>query len=241
MQDGNHFSGPVQPARIPMRIVSGLEVASVVVSVLITTWAIIPSQPPQRWMIALPGLLSLALILNSHRVRGESLRELGLGSRHFARAIKLLALPTLVVCAIFLAIGYTSNSFHRTSNFWMTTLFLPVWGTFQQYILQGFIYRRVRSLMVDEVASAADQKRRVALSNLLTAAIFCLVHAPNPALTLLTLVGGLIWTWVYERAPNLVALGLSHGLMSLVLMTTLPSWVLQSMSVGYKHFLYQKF
>jgi hypothetical protein len=29
--------------------------------------------------------------------------------------------------------------------------------------------------------------------------------------------------------------------MSILLMTTLPSWMLDSMSVGYKYFLYQKF
>jgi len=46
---------------------------------------------------------------------------------------------------------------------------------------------------------------------------------------------------VYERAPNLFALGLSHGLMSDLAMSSLPPWLLHSMSVGYKHFIYQKF
>lgn len=57
----------------------------------------------------------------------------------------------------------------------------------------------------------------------------------------LTFVGGLIWSSVYERAPNLFAIALSHAAISLMLMTSLPPWLLPSMSVGYKHFLYQKF
>ncbi len=58
---------------------------------------------------------------------------------------------------------------------------------------------------------------------------------------ILTFAGGLIWSWVYERAPNLFAIALSHAVISLMLMTALPPWLLPSMSVGYKHFLYQKF
>jgi len=67
------------------------------------------------------------------------------------------------------------------------------------------------------------------------------VHLPNLTLALLVLIAAIVWAWVYERAPNLWALGLSHGLLSLVLMHSLPLRFLHSMSVGYKHFLYQKF
>ncbi len=228
-------------AQISLRAVTGLEIASVIVSVLIAVWAILPLQPDRRWLIYVPGLLALALIVNSHRVRGDSLRDLGFTTRHFLRAIKLLLLPTLLAVAVFVAIGYFSNSFHRTTNFWATLCFMPIWGTFQQYILQGFIYRRVRFLLVDETAPTDKQKGRINLAIIASSAIFAFVHLPNPTLTILTLVGGLVWSWIYERAPNLFALGLSHGLMSLMLMSSLPPWLLESMSVGYKHFLYQKF
>ncbi len=229
------------PAQLSLRAVTGLEVASVVVSVLITVWAIIPMQIEQRWIVAVPGLLGLALMINSHRVRRESLCDLGFTSRYFLRAVGLLILPTLLACLAVAAIGFLANSFHRNTHFWSTLFFLPVWGIFQQYILQGFIYRRMRLLMVDENAQLKIRKRRINMAIIATALIFAFVHLPNPTLTLLTFVGGLIWTWIYERAPNLFALGLSHALMSLMLITSLPPWLLESMSVGYKHFLYQKF
>jgi Type II CAAX prenyl endopeptidase Rce1-like len=234
-----HYALPIS-----LRAVTALEVASVVFSVLITVWGIIPMHPPQPWMAAIPGSLAVALMINSHRVRGETLRELGFTTKHFIRALQLLVLPTLLACLSFAAIGYLTSSFHRSSHFWSTLLILPLWGTMQQYILQGFIYRRVRSLMVDEGSQAGrlDKRRRgVYLAIILTAAMFALVHLPNPTLTGLTFVAGLIWTWVYERAPNLFAIGLSHAMMSQILMISLPPWVLESMSVGYKYFLYQKF
>lgn len=228
-------SGRTSSGQFSLRAVSGIEVASVVISVLLTTWGMIPLQLEARWLIVLPGALALALIINSHRVRGESLDELGFTTRHFVRAWRLLFWPTIAAAAIFGTFGSLNHTFHRSSHFWTTLLFLPVWGCFQQYILQGFIYRRIRFLM------GPDEKGRLNWAIPISASIFAFVHLPNPELTGLTLLGGLTWSWVYERAPNLWALGLSHALMSLLLMTTLPPWALDSMSVGYKYFLYQKF
>lgn len=228
-------------AQISLRAVAGLEVASVVASVFLTLWLIIPLQPQQRWLTAIPGLLALALVVNSHRVRGERFSEIGFSRRHFGRAIRLVALPTLLACAILGAIGYATASFHRTSHFWSSLLVLPVWAVTQQYVLQAFIYRRMRTVCSSNSAAPDEQRRQANLAILATAVIFALTHAPNLALMLLTLVGALLWCWVYERAPNLWALGLSHAVISLMLMTSLPPWLLPSMSVGYKHFLYQKF
>lgn len=226
----------VNAAQLSLRTVTILEVVSVMASVFITTWALIPLQPRQRWLIAVPGLLALALMINSHRVRGETWRALGFTTAHFGRALRLLALPTLLACAALAAIGYLAGSFHRTSHFWSNLFFLPVWALVQQYVLQSFVYRRVRSVL-----AVTERPARQRLAIVMTAAIFALAHAPNLPLMLLTLFGALGWSWVYERAPNLFALAISHALISLLLMTALPAWLLDSMSVGYKHFLYQKF
>jgi membrane protease YdiL (CAAX protease family) len=228
-------------AQISLRAVTILEIASVLVSVFITVWVIIPLQLDQRWFSAVPALLAIALMINSHRVRGESWREIGFTTQHFWRALRLLAAPTLIACAAFATVGHLTNSFHRTSNFWSNLLIAPVWALVQQYVLQGFVHRRVRSLLVDDYASENERDRRAKLATLATAAIFAFTHAPNLTLMILTFAGALIWSWVYERAPNLFAIALSHAVISLMLMTALPPWLLPSMSVGYKHFLYQKF
>src|SRR5262247_2133498 len=104
-------------ARISMRAVSALEIASVFISVIIISWAIVPLQPWRRWVAALPALLAMALMINSQRARGESPREVGLGTENFLRALRLLAAPTLIACAGIAAVGYSTGSFHRTSHF----------------------------------------------------------------------------------------------------------------------------
>ncbi|HKX30884.1 MAG TPA: CPBP family intramembrane glutamic endopeptidase [Blastocatellia bacterium] len=223
------------------RTVTWLEIASVIVSILITTWAIVPFQLPQKWLASIPGLLALGLIINSHRVRGESRRDLGFTTRHFTAALRLLLWPTLIACATLILIGALNDSFHRTNRFWSTLIYLPFWGTLQQYVLQGFVYRRVRSLLVDESLPPQKIRQQIEMSVIVTSLIFGFVHLPNLTLSLLTFLGGLTWSWVYERAPNLFVLGLSHAMMSFLLMSSSPPWLLDSMSVGYKHFLYQKF
>ena len=224
-----------------LQVVSSVEVASVIASVFITTWVLIPLQPKPRWVILIPGLLAMALMLNSHKIRGDRFSEVVGSIRNFLQALRLLTLPTIAICAVIAILGFITNSFHQTSHFWANLVFVPVWALIQQYILQTFIFRRMRWIFVRESTSPIEQKRGVRLAILVTAVIFSLTHLPNFMLMLLTLLGALLWSWVYERAPNLFALGMSHAAISLMLMTSAPAWLLPSMSVGYKHFLYQKF
>lgn len=224
-----------------LRLMSGVEVASVIASVFITTWVIIPLQPGPRWIVAMPGLFAAMLMLNSHKVRRESFREIGLSMWNFREALRLLALPTLITCLAIMMIGFISNSFHQTSHFEANLVVLPVWAVIQQYVLQAFIFRRMRWIFVEQSASPEERIQQTRWAIMTTAAIFSLTHLPNLTLMVLTFLGALLWSWVYERAPNLFAIGLSHAIISLMLMTSMPPWFLPSMSVGYKHFLYQKF
>lgn len=217
-------------ARLSLRVVTALEIVSVVGSVLLTAWVLTPLQLQQRWLEAVPGVCALLLMLHSHRLRGETLAQLGFTTRQFGRAVKLLLGPMLVVTALLIGIGALAHSLNFGRRFWLSLLVLPLWGLTQQYILQGFIYRRLQLLF-------GAKKLTICLA----AFLFALVHAPNVPLMLLTLLGGLVWTWVYERAPNLFALGLSHALMSAIAMSSLPAWFLQSMSIGYKYLIYQRF
>src|SRR5262244_2184884 len=180
-------------ARISLRAVSAIEITSVLVSVIITSWAIIPLQPRQQWLMALPALLAMALMINSQRARGESMREVGFGTKHFSRALRLLAKPTIIACAGFAAIGYGAGSYHRTTHFWTNALATPLWALIQQYVLQAFIYRRVRFLLLDDALGPDERKTRVRLAIFVTAVIFSFTHAPNPTLMTLTFAGALIW------------------------------------------------
>jgi membrane protease YdiL (CAAX protease family) len=208
------------------------EIASVVSSALIAEWTILPFAGQEKLVGAVPILLAFALMFCSHRLRGESFRDIGWRLDNFLEAARLLALPMILTSVVLLLTGWFSTGLQngllaRTGS--RSILWLPLWGIMwgllQQYVLQGFINRRAQL--------ALGQGRR---SVLLVAAIFALLHFPNPWLSLATFTGGAVWAWVYQRAPNLPALALSHSLMTLVLIWTLPTSMLKGLRVGFNYF-----
>jgi len=208
------------------RALAAWEIVSVASSFLIVAWIVMPFAPDVRAGL-LPLGLALALIFLSHRARHETLREIGWRFDNFGRACRLLAVPMLLCACSILALGWLKGSLHfDKALLWRWSLWLPVWGLLQQYVLQGFINRR---------AQIVCGKSGI-WSVLIVAAVFALLHLPNPWLTLATFAGGLIWGYVYQQAPNLFALGLSHGLMALVLASSLSAATLNNLRVGFRYF-----
>ena len=202
------------------------EIASVVSSFLIVEWMVMPFAGNSKLVAAIPAGLALTLMLLSQRARRESAREIGWRLDNFGSAARLLILPMIVVAALLVGIGLMIKSlrFDRQQVLeW--TVWLPLWGLMQQYVLQGFINRRAQTLF-----------GRGSKSVLLVALIFALLHLPNPWLSLATFAGGLAWAYVYQRAPNLIALALSHALMSMLLALSLPPTTINSLRVGIKYF-----
>ena len=228
-------------AQLSLATITLLEILSTIISVILINWAIVPIYPQSHWPLIAPTFLIISFIIYSQIKRGESWKDLGFSRNHFGTALRFLLLPVTLGCTILFTIGYFTNSIHRSTHLGTNLLIIPFWGIVQQYVLQGFLYRRIRSLFSLLPYCSAAHSQRVWLAILLTAGLFAAVHLPNLTLASLTLLAAIVWTWVYERAPNLWALGLSHGLLSLVLMHSLPLRFLHSMSIGYKHFLYQKF
>ena len=207
------------------------EIASVISSILIAEWILTAAIGTTRTIVAIPVGLAFVLMIGSHRLRRESLRDLGIRFDNFFRALKLLLLPMLVIAILSLVIGLVSGA---RPNFlrWHAERWLAVqlalgfgWGFLQQYVLQGFVNRRAQIVWGPGVMSV-----------LLTAIIFALLHLPNPWLMLVTMIGGLVWAFVYQRAPNLLALALSHSVMTWVLVSTLPVSALNHLRIGFKYF-----
>ena len=180
------------------------------------------------WKGAFPGdrLVVVALYaglgLETHLRRGESAREIGfrldnLGA--FCRlAARWLALPVAAATVGGLALG--GWAFRRPVMWPLDVAWSVAWGTAQQYGLACVFYRRLRDLLPVRQATIA------------AAAIFSLLHLPNPFMVGLTLGMGLLACMLYERRPNVLGLGLAHGAASFLLANSLPGWLTFDWMVG---------
>ena len=209
------------------RTIAAWEIVSVVLSFLMAEWIVRPFSSHDRLTAVVPLALAIALMVSSHRARGETLKTIGWRVDNFWPAVRLLILPTLcgvvlIVIAGFLSAGFGSDKWRE----WRWLLWLPVWALVQQYALQGFVNRRA------QIVFGAGYR-----SVLLVAAVFALLHLPNTWLTIATFIGGAVWAAVYQRYPNLLALSLSHALMSMLLVWAVPNSVLGGLRVGLRFFL----
>lgn len=208
------------------RALAGWEIISVTSSFLIAAWLILPFMGNDKVVWAIPIIFAFVLMLVSHRARRETARLIGWRLDNFWKALRLLVLPVLCAALLILLTGWWMGSLRlEGTQFRSRFLLLPVWGFVQQYVMQGFINRRAQLLW-----------GRGWPSVLLVGLIFGLLHLPNLWLTVATFLGGTILAYVYQRVPNLLALALAHGLVSLLLVSSLPPTALHSMRVGFKYF-----
>jgi membrane protease YdiL (CAAX protease family) len=213
------------------RALAGWEIASVASSIIVAEWAVL-ALGNHKILLAVPVACVFALMLYSHRLRGETPGEIGWRTDNFMQAARLLLFPMIGGTLVLVLAGWLwfggSFSFGRRRAGWAISIF-PVWGLLwgllQQYVLQAFINRRAQLFL-----------GKGAKSIVLVAAVFALLHLPNPWLMGATFFGGLIWAAVYQRAPNLYALALSHAYMTWALISTFPSDALRGLRVGYKFF-----
>jgi membrane protease YdiL (CAAX protease family) len=228
--EGQTGAPPASSAAGDDRALAAWEIASVMMSALIAEWVVLALAGRDKLIMLAPVAFAFILIFISHRLRRETARELGWRLDNFFEAVRLLLLPMAVMTAACVAVGWFGGGLNL--RLWRSSwsyLLVPIlgiaWGLVQQYVLQAFINRRAQIIW-----------GRGRLSVFAVAAIFAALHLPNPGLVVVTFIGGLIWAAVYQRAPNLPALAISHAAMTWVLISTIPPTLLNNLRVGFKYF-----
>ena len=206
------------------------EIAFVVFCVLLAEWAVLPLFGRNFLVGSIPVAAAFIFMFLSHRSHGETARELGWRLDNLASAARHLAVPLLLGSALLAVVGRLAGGglpggFRTGWGLLFTFAGLFLWGLMQQYALQAFVNRRAQAVW--------GSGRR---SMLFVAAVFGLLHLPNLWLSLATFAGGLVWARAYQRAPNLPLLALTHALMTVVLVSTIPASALHGLRVGYNYY-----
>jgi membrane protease YdiL (CAAX protease family) len=186
------------------------------------------------WQHAFPGSSQLIFVLYfglgllSQFRRGESLRDVGVRADNLPRALRNAALVVLPASAVCLLIGWVLDSVHfpTASHTATLALWLVLWGTAQQYGLSCFFYRRLREIFASTWAATAG-----------AAGLFAMFHMPNGFLVAVTLAAGVTACRLYQREPNLIALGVAHAMISFIVLYSLPNSVTHGLHVGPGYYL----
>lgn len=222
----NSSESEIDGGQIEETSLAAWEIVSVVSSLLVAEWVVLAFVGRSKLVAAIPLALAFGFMFFSHRLRSETLPEIGLRFDNFGRAAKWLFFPTLVAGALIVLAGWFSGGL-RFGLLPMRPRFLllPAWALAQQYVMQGFVNRRAQLVLGPGPGSV-----------LLVAAVFGVLHLPNLPLSAATFLGGVLWAAAYQRVPNLLAPALSHATISLLLAFSLPPAWLNSLRVGFKYF-----
>jgi membrane protease YdiL (CAAX protease family) len=200
---------------------SGLQQVAVVFAlIMIAVWA------PQSRINTVVSLLATFCIV-WFTVRGYfSVRELGLACP-LSGVVTILLVGALMVAAVVVA-GSLMHSFGPAQAVpWKRAWQYGIWSLQQEFILQSFFFVRLESVLGGRRAAV-----RAAL-------LFSIAHVPNPVLTLLSFIGGLVFCELFRRYRNLFPLGLVHAALGLTIAASLPDSLLHHMRVGLGYLLYR--
>jgi hypothetical protein len=191
-----------------MRARPAAEAAAVVALILLIIWVIQPSSGSRLDAAALT--LLAAFLAVSPWLHRDSRMRLGLRLDNLWPAVRHVFPASAAAAGAAVAVGYRFGTIDLPVDPLRTAAVSVGWAALQQYALQSVVLLRLED--------AGFEKRTVFVA----AALFSIVHAPNVGLMLLTFLGGIVWCRTFRRHPNLAALALSHGVLALVIVSTLP-------------------
>jgi len=187
---------------------------SALTCILVYVWFIEPNVT--RTVVLIPAAVVVILTI-WHNLRYG---EWGFSWSALAPGLWRALLVTFAAVLVILGAGLALGTLHDRRDFLGSLAPLVVWGGAQQWVLQTLVLR--------ESQRVSSRARGIVIA----AAIFGLVHVPNPLLVPLTAAAGLAWCWIYDRYPNILPLALSHGIGTLALRYAFDEAIIGRLRIG---------
>lgn len=175
-------------------------------------------------LLVLSVIFGVSLYALTLFVRRDSRKDLGIRFDNIKPSGKECLVAALIGANVFIAIFFVNNSEftpHSFPYYLLNSLVFIVSGTVQQFLLQSNIVIRLIQILRNK-------------NNAIVAAgsIFALLHAPNIPLMVLTFVVGLVCCILFLRHRNIFTLGITHGVMALMVYSLLVPGVIDTFRTG---------
>ena len=211
---------PQPVSSLPVNLTDLQQVGVVFALIMIAVWT------PQGRVNTIVSLLAAFCILWFTVGSDYSVRDLGLAQPR-SGALVIVAVGALMG-AVIVAAGLLMHSLGPPQPApWKRAWQYAIWSLQQEFVLQSFFFVRLESVLGGRRAAV-----RAAL-------LFCIAHIPNPLLTVLSFIGGLVFCELFRRYRNLYPSGVVHAVLGLTIAARLPDNLLHHMRVGLGYLLYR--
>jgi hypothetical protein len=166
----------------------------------------------------------LFVFISSFFVHEDTLKELGIRVDNLRGSLRETSIATLfgvaVIVAIFMFYRDTYKP-HYPGRLLAGFAGYFFWGTVQQFILNSFLYIRLKKLVGNSL-----------LAIVCAAAVFSLIHAPNMGLMFFSGFGGLLCCYLFSRNRNIFPLGIMQGALAMLALWLLVPGLLKDYALG---------
>jgi hypothetical protein len=195
---------------------------TILATILIYTWVLEPRGVP----VAAPAVVVVCATL----VNGVRSGVWGLSLKALPPASRAATIFTVAAVPVVLAVGLALGTLHDRPALLANLAALIPWGGAQQWVLQTVVLREARRLISG--TSNLESTSYSTTSIVLAAALFSVVHAPNPFLMLVTFAGALGWCAIFARYPNIMPLAVSHAVTTLAVLYAFDDDVTGRLRIG---------
>jgi membrane protease YdiL (CAAX protease family) len=212
-----------QPVSQRARQRDWIEIAVAYLLIMVVIWT---GRPLQRflWVVAAAGVV--LIVWKSF----NGWKAMGFTAANFRRSLWIVG-AAMVIAGAAIVVAARMHTLRLPPGgpiaFLMTYIAYAIWTGVQQFLLQGFFLLRFLRVIRSEVAAA-----------LAAAALFAAAHLPNPILTPVTLVWGIVACLLFLRYRNIYPLMIAHAILGITVAITVPGPVDHNMRVGLSYLMY---